>query len=363
MQHTLESIHAALKQDIVLNDTPLYLALGQCSICIQSNSSTLLKSLQHYFQHIVAAPIQKPTIEVLVYEREATDLGLKYIDWERESGKKGRKDAYFDIPDGRIIYKVRTGVLFVQSSRYLIAAGPCRENDNQVINFINTQYMNWLQHHGAVICHAAALHRAGRCLAMAGLSGGGKSTLMLKLMDDKEVNYITNDRLLLMPENELPRAIGIPKLPRINPGTIIFNPTLQDMIPAQRRAQLMQLPQQELWDLEEKYDVYINDLYGPGRITLDAPLNTFLVLNWQHDSPSDTVVEEVDIAKRSDLLGAIMKAPSAFYQSADGSFYQQKTPLDESTYLKVLKGVKVYEARGRVDFDRLKQYCEDELLN
>ena len=363
MQHTLDSIHNTLAQGIVLNEHPLYLELGPCSIAIRSNSPALLKKLQHYFSHIVNEAVDNPTIEVLVYEREATDLGLKYIDWARESGKQGRKDAYFDIPEGRVIYKVRTGVVFVQSSRYRIAAGPCNENDNQVINFMNTQYMSWLQHQGAFICHAAALVKGSRCLAMAGLSGGGKSTLMLKLMEDKQVNYITNDRLLLMPEDTLPRAIGIPKLPRINPGTIIFNPTLQEMIPAQRRAQLMQLPRQKLWDLEEKYDVFIDELYGPGRITLDAPLNTFLVLNWQHDSQSELEVFKVDISARPDLLGAIMKAPSAFHQYADGSLYQQQTPLDEPAYINALKGVKVYEARGRVDFERLTAYCEDKLLS
>jgi HprK-related kinase B len=363
MKHTLDSIHARLQDNIVLNDIPLYLVLGQFNICIRSNSSELLEKLQHYFSYIVAASIETPGIEILVYERETVDLGLEYIDWEREPGKQGRKDAYFDITGGRIICKVRTGMLFVQSNQYRIAAGSCNKYDNQVINFINTQYIIFLQQQGAMICHASAIHKGNRCLAMAGLSGGGKSTLMLKLLDDKKVNYITNDRLLLMPEGEFPRATGIPKLPRINPGTIVFNPALQKMIPAQRRKQLMQLPRKELWEIEEKYDVYINEVYGAGRITLNALLNTFLVLNWQHDSDSELAVEQVDISQRPDLLGAIMKDSGPFYQYADGSFYQQKTPFDTSAYLEVLEGVKVYEARGRVDFEGLKQFCEQELLN
>ena len=43
--------------------------------------------------------------------------------------------------------------------------------------------MNWLQHRQWLICHASALAAEGHGFAVAGLSGGGKSTLMLNLLD------------------------------------------------------------------------------------------------------------------------------------------------------------------------------------
>jgi hypothetical protein len=46
-------------------------------------------------------------------------------------------------------------------------------------------------------------------------------------------------------------AAGIPKLPRINPGTIVNNPRSNNLIPMSRRQELTSLPQTELWDLEK----------------------------------------------------------------------------------------------------------------
>jgi len=64
-------------------------------------------------------------------------MDFDFKDWTREFGKSGRKDSYVDIEDARLIHKVRTGMVFLQSSDQKIAAGPCLQNDNQVINFIN----------------------------------------------------------------------------------------------------------------------------------------------------------------------------------------------------------------------------------
>ena len=65
----------------------------------------------------------------------------------------------------------------------------------------------------------------------------------------------------------------------------------------------------------------------------------------------------VDLRARRDLLGAIMKSSGPFYQHADGSFLRDRIPLDEEGYLRSLKGVRVYEASGGVDFDGLVDRC------
>ena len=114
-------------------------------------------------------------IEVIAVERPALDieesLGVRFVDWAREPGKKGRKDAYVDLTDGRLVRKVRTGLLFLQRDGAVIAAGPCRQHPNQVINFVNAQYMNRLQQQGWLICHAAALTANERAIGFAGFSG------------------------------------------------------------------------------------------------------------------------------------------------------------------------------------------------
>jgi HprK-related kinase B len=210
--------------------------------------------------------------------------------------------------------------------------------------------MNRLQQHGWLICHAAGLVRNGAVLALAGFSGGGKSTLMLQMLEDPEMAYLTNDRLFVRTVGGQTQAVGIPKLPRINPGTIVHNPRLQPLIPEAEREALLRLPSQELWDLEEKYDVFISEVYGSGRIAERGRLAAFLVLNWQRGGDHPTRVRQVDLRRRPDLLDAIMKSPGPFYQNANGELYSDETALDRSAYLTALADVMVYEAGGKVDF-------------
>jgi len=344
-----------------LTELPLYLKFGDCKLRLNSNSDALIKKLQHYFGHVVSPPAD-PDIDIIAIERDAPQLDIQFTDWKREAGKSGRKDSYFDFPDGRLIRKVRTGMVFLQSkTQSPVAAGPCLQYDNQVINFINAQYMNWLQQRDWLICHASGLVHNGRTLAIAGFSGGGKSTLMLNMLENPQVSYLSNDRLFIKSDDTSRKAAGIPKLPRINPGTILHNERLLPLIPAQQRASLLALPKDELWELEQKYDVLIDELYGTDRIVQQAPLGAFLVLNWQRDSQQPLKLESVSLAERPELLAAIMKSPGPFYQYADGHFFQDDTAFDEAAYLHALTDIPVYEASGTIDFDGLAQRCLDGL--
>lgn len=352
MTTELQALADRLTAGHSLNDTQLVLALEGFAIGIRSNSERLLERLADYFAPVVGEA--EPDVEVVAIQCAPLELGLDYRDWRREPGKKGRKDACHDLVGGRVIHKVRTGMTFLQSATFRIAAGPCLANDNQVINFINNQYMNRLQQEGCLNCHAAALTRNGRALAMAGFSGGGKSTLMLHMLEHEGTAFMSNDRLFIGAHPDGVRAQGIPKLPRINPGTILHNPRLHPLIPAAERAQLARLPAAQLWDLEQKYDADITRLYGPGRIeTGSRPLAAFMVLNWDRGSDQPLQVLQVDLDERRDLLAAIMKSPGPFYQNRDGQFQRDTQVFDEAAWLHLLERVPVYEARGGVDFDAL----------
>ena len=361
MGYTEASAVSALQDGAQLCADELYLGLSGCTLRLRSNSTEVLADLAGYFSHVVSEA-QTPDVDIIAIERDAPELDIDFIDWKREPGKTGRKDSYVDLPGGRLVRKVRTGMVFLQSEGNRIAAGPCLKYNNQVINFINSQYMNWLQNQGWLICHAAGLVYRDKCLGIAGFSGGGKSTLMLHMLDNDEVSYLTNDRLFIHAGSGPTLARGIPKLPRINPGTIVHNQKLHSLIPAQQREALLQLPAGELWELEEKYDVHVDRVYGPGRIVPEAPLAAFLILDWQRDSEMALEVEQVDLATHRDLLGALMKSPGPFYQYPDGSFQQDDTAFDEPAYLAALENTAVYVARGRVDFSALADRCLSDLL-
>ena len=339
------------------------LQLEQFRIVLRSNSKELLDRLAYYFAHVTTdSEPETFDIEVIALEQNIPELDLQFIDWKREPGKTGRKDAYIDLEDGRVIKKVRTGMIFFQSSDVLLAAGPCLDNDNQVINYINAQYMNYLQHQGALICHASALAKNDKCYAIAAASGGGKSSLMLNILEEPGLRYVTNDRLLLEHEENEIIGFGIPKLPRVNPGTILNNQRLHSILSDERKQELDALPKENLWDLEEKYDVLLQDLYGSGKIKSKALLKAVLILNWQRDSHEACSIERVNFSERKDLLTAIMKSPGPFYQYADNTFYNDETVLDEEKYFQLLNKVVIYEASGQIDFSYASRYFMNEII-
>jgi HprK-related kinase B len=351
-----------LFNDTQLTEQAVYLTLGDCKLCIRSNSEQLIEKLSNYFSHVQSNPDQAD-VEIFAIECDAPELGIHYMDWQREPGKMGRKDSYVDLDEARLVRKVRTGMVFYQSDALRIAAGPCLQNDNQVINFINSQYMNWLLQRGWLICHAAGLVYNKHGMAIAGFSGGGKSTLMLHLLENPEIRYLSNDRLFVKSSNHMLEMVGIPKLPRVNPGTIVHNPSLEALISRGERERLLALPNDQLWVLEDKYDVMIDEVYGPNRIAEQASLSSFLVLNWQRESTQPLQVKQIDLAQRQDLLAAIMKSPGVFYQNADGEFLKENALLDKQSYINSLKNINVYEVSGRIDFAALTHHCLALLTN
>jgi HprK-related kinase B len=347
-----------LMQDQTLCEQPLDLNLGDCSLSIVSNSQPLLDRLRGYFSHLSQRPSQT-SIKVIAIESEVLDSGLSFSDWRREPGKSGRKDAYVELSDGRLILKVRTGMLFLQSQAWRIATGPCLRYDNQLINFINSQIMNRLQHRGWLICHAAALMLGDNALAIAGFSGGGKSTLMLHLMEHPRSRFLTNDRLFMRDCSSVVEAVGIPKLPRINPGTVVNNNRLKSLIDETRRSELLQMPKRVLWHLEEKFDVDIERFYGLDRINTSTavPLTGLLILNWHNEGHEPVTIKEINLKDRSELLQAVMKSPGPFYQDRFGVFLRDQDPLQGEPYVHLLNRVKVYEVTGGMDFEELTRLC------
>ncbi len=358
IQQQLQAEHALCEQKLLLN-------FGRAQLQLESNSRELIALLKQYFSACVTESLSPSmdTLKVMAIERSQALLNIEFNDWLREPGKTGRKDSYFDIADGRVLRKVRTGMVFVQSQSHCMAAGPCIKHNNQLINFINSQYMNWLQQRGWLICHASALSKAGKAVAIAGLSGGGKSSLMLDLLDNSHWQFLTNDRLLIHTSSTTSSAAGIPKLPRINPGTIIHNPRLHPLLNTEQHTFFSSMSKDELWEHEEKYDVDIERFYGSNRITQEALLSAFIVLNWEKDTSQATELKPVVINHRLDLLSAIMKSAGPFYQKTDGSFNKQDPGFDTELYTEALANIAVYELSGHRDFARACELIETELGN
>lgn len=359
-------------QSLLLNDAAtgqaaemvgqLRINYADFAIDVACNCQQILSELAAYFRRWVDAAPTKPAARTIrVVNSEAVLPPLSFTDWQRDPGKTGSaKDSFFDYPEHntRVIRKVRTGMVFLQSDTVLIANGPCLDNSNQVINFVNHQLLNVHLHRGSLLCHAAALSIQGRGIGVAGFSGGGKSTTMLHLLDFPDSQFISNDRAFIYPDAEGVSIAGIPKMPRINPGTIVHNPKLQSIIDEERRQTLLAMPVEVLWDLEEKYDADVEQIWGANAVTDSAPLDSFFILNWQRDAREKLAVQQVDPAERRDLLPAVMKSFGCFYQHADGHFDVSPHMSSEEEYIRVFHQTRFYEVAGRVDFDALKSWFQ-----
>ncbi len=352
----LEGAVALLHPKQITTDHELVLTLPQLRIRIQTNTAPLQQKLQHYLAGAQSDPENdNDREEIVIHLIDSTPLSLSlpFQDWAREPGKRGRKDAYYDLPHGRLIRKVRTGMLFLQSSRYRIATGPCLDHLSQVLNFINSQYMNWLQQQGWLIAHAAALTLGSQGIAIAGFSGGGKSTLMLRLLEQEGSRYLTNDRLFLQRSGEQCRGRGIAKWPRVNPGTLLHHPRFHTILSPERRDQLRHLDRESLWQLEEKHDIDIAQCYGQKRIQLQSDLHHLLLLDWDRQSEEPATLTPITLSRQPRLLEAILKSPGPFYQHRDQTFEQDHFSPDRNHYLQTLAPLQCYRVSGRIDFDSI----------
>lgn len=352
---TLSELAARLTRGLTL--VPVRFRFGNFDVVVRSNSHALLERLEDYFRSNRSQG-SGAALEILAIQSNEPDFGLDFHDWKREGGKVGRKEAFADLADGRVILKVRTGMQFLVGPQLLLGIGDCVANDNQVINFVIAQYLSHLMNQGSVLCHAAGIVVGQKGLAIAATSGAGKSTLSLRLMS-RGVNFVSNDRLLISND----RMHGVPKQPRVNPGTLMNNPDLAGVLPNERAEELGRLSRDELWELEEKYDVDIERVYGPRRWTLSAPIAAFVVLNWSRHESTPPKFTRVDVSKRPDVLELIMKGPGPFFMDDKGAFLSGKEAPDPAPYVAELSQLRVYEVTGGIDFDAAADRCLELVSN
>ncbi|HEO64957.1 MAG TPA: HprK-related kinase B, partial [Spirochaetes bacterium] len=324
----------------------LNLIFGDCSIQVLSNSSLLIDKLSFYYKGF-AGSNGKADIIVTAIEAEFPNFSLPFIVKKPDPGKSKIKEEYIDFPDRRLVRKRLTEMYFIFGGEENLAIGPCVENDNQVINFINNRYIQWYLHQEYLLGHASAVEWNGRGLAIAGFSGMGKSSLALQLMN-RGLTLVSNDRLMINTREGKLKMYGVPKLPRVNPGTVLNNPQLTSVIPEKEKKQFIDLPSDELWDLEYKYDVFIDECFGPKKFILSAPMDALIILNWKRKDIA-TTVRQVDLQERRDLLSAFIKAPGLFFELPS---HGNELNFSEESYIDQLKHCSVFEIKGGVNFEK-----------
>ncbi len=335
-------------------------------VSVESNEPALLEFLARYygeFRHAPAA-VSPPTVRVVALQSHTPPIESMFFSTpftvSPTTSPRGPKESWLDVEGGRLVRKLRTGMVYLFGGADNVVIGDCLKNDSQVINFINNRLIQARLDQGDMLGHAAAVTHAGRTIMIAGFPGMGKSTLALKIMARADVSFVSNDRVMFQHDAAgTLRAYGLPKHPRVNPGTILHNERLQWLFSDADRARFGAMDSGELWDLELKYDGMIDRSFGPRRFQLEAPLTAVVLLNWRRDAPGSVDITEIDPAARRELLPALMKSPGIFYQPPGGG---RATVASEDEYIAGLAGARVYEFAGAVDFDAAAEVCAGYLL-
>ncbi|MBD3234738.1 MAG: HprK-related kinase B [candidate division Zixibacteria bacterium] len=321
------------------------------SIEIRSNSDELIGCFRDYFKPFVIEN-SSPEVIITAIDSEPLDLPFEFKLKEPDPGKSKVKEEYHDLPDCRIVRKRLTGMIFIFDGDTNIAIGPALANSNQVINFVNNRYINHKLNKGGLLGHAAGVTYNGRGLGIAGFSGTGKSTLALHLLS-RGASFVSNDRLIIENHGSMPFMYGVAKLPRINPGTALNNPRLISVIPGEELERFSSLSSDELWHLEDKYDVFIDEYFGANRFVLKSRLKGLVILNWER-SGSEMTLRRVDPEVRTDLLPAFIKSAGLFYFPDRAPKKYNPSPED---YIDILKQCDTFEITGGIDFEKAADLC------
>ncbi len=338
----------------------LLLRFGTLRVDLHSNSAKVVNELSDYFGSFVLDPTQTQPpaqMKISAIESQPIKLPLPYTVKAPDPGKSKIKEEFVDIENGRLVRKRLTGMLFLFNQGEHLAIGPCEENLNQVVNFVNSRCIQYFLEESWLLAHAAAVsletNGTRRGLAIAGFSGRGKSTLSLHLLEDG-ATFHSNDRLMVRRTSAGHQMVGVAKLPRINPGTIMSSDVLRPMLSPEALARCQSLPPDQLWELEEKYDARIDKLYGQERFRLDGPMNAIVILTWIREG-GEFRASIASPERRRELLTAFAKEPGLFYLPSDES--KQTTQVNIVRYEEELSGCPVYEFSGGVDFVKARAFC------
>jgi HprK-related kinase B len=323
------------------------------TVAVSSNSKALIEILSAYYRDFIGAG-GAIVVPVVAIEAGPPDFDLPFTTKAPEPGKTKLKEAFADLPDGRVVRKLLTGLVFLFGNGENYAVGPCIDNDNQIVNFINNRFIELRLKRGALLFHAAGIAEHGAGIVISGFAGAGKSTLALEIMR-QGTDFVSNDRVMVSRGEHGLTMTGVAKMPRVNPGTVLNNPSLDSVMNKEDRARFAALPQSDLWDLEHKYDAFIDQCFGPGHFKLSCPMAGLVVLRWKRDA-SPMTHARVNLRQRRDLMSSFMKDVGLFYEFEDPS---EASLSSQEAYLELLGDLPVLEIDGGVDFDQAARVCLD----
>jgi HprK-related kinase B len=331
----------------------LALRIADLPIRLESNEPAALAAARAYFCPYVvdAGPADAPTL--YLFQGEAVYDPARLAIVTRGGLNRPPKEALYDTSGARVILKQRTGLTIYVTDTAQYVVGDLLTHFNQVVNAVNVVFMKGKIAQGFVMFHASAAQRPGpvdqaRGLAFASLSGAGKSSVAMHLIA-RGYQYVTNDRLLLRLGATGVEMLGVPKWPRVNPGTLLTVPELASLLTPNERERYRALPPDELWSLEAKHDVIVPDVFGPAAFDLAGRLAAVYLLNWRRTTPGFQV-QPIQPTEAAEALRSLLKTVGVYDRAAAAA------ASPEPTIERLASAIPYYSVTGYAYPARLAAY-------
>jgi HprK-related kinase B len=312
---------------------------------VSLNDRRAADALAAYFADYAIPRAAGDALRVHLMHGEPVYDSRRLHDIPRSVPGKSIKEASYDAPDARIVVKRRTGTVLYLADPDWYVVGDLIANLGQAVNALLVAFARVMLHRGYMMLHASATLGTGGGIAFASESGAGKSTMALAMVE-RGHRFVTNDRLFLRALPGGVEMIGVPKLPRVNPGTLMRFPRLTRLMGREERERIAHLTREELWGLESKHDVDVDRFYGPGTFELRGWLRAIYTLGWTRGGPGWSI-DPLDARRGAETLGRLAKTI--------GIYDRRPLPHDvQRAGITAITGhVPIYLVTGGTDIDRL----------
>jgi len=318
------------------------------ALSVRTNDARIASGLARYFASFQTAVPLRETLPIYVLQGTPIYDPLLLDDVARRGPRRSVKEAFYDVPGGRIVVKRRTGVtIYIAEPEHCIV-GDLVRSLNQAANVISMVFAKAMLRRGYVMLHASAALGEEGGVAFAAQSGAGKSTMALALVEEG-YRFVTNDRLLVRLDKGRVEMVGVPKTPRVNPGTLLRLSRLTSLLPQEARRRYERLSPDALWATEEKRDVEIDRIFGPGTFQLTGRLRIIYILAWRQGE-ARWEVHPLDPSSRRTALRRKVK------QVGVQDLQPPPPAAQEAALDAIADAIPVYEVTGQPDVSALRAF-------
>lgn len=312
---------------------PLLLRFGDVVVAVNAEDDRLRERLASYFRGFGAneGALGKPDVKIDASALHSDVALIEFAPWDARG-----KDSYADVVGRRFIRKDRTGVLISVNKRHWTIEGDLSRNFSQFVNLVGTAYGLTVLDRGGAMLHASAVTRDGCSLAFIGNSGSGKSSTAVRLLE-LGFDFLSNDRLILEARPKTIIAYGVPKLPRVNPGTLLSGRRTRSLLDTSKRQRYQQLAPEQLRAVEDKYDLDVGAILG-SRWELTSQLGCAIVLAWTPGGQGLSF-QRLDADQALEAMRATAKS--------FGAFDRRLSERKDDALLTAAKRVPVYRVTGQ----------------